>query len=142
MVDENFFMNKKKLKEIFIDDNHQISMEEIYSFIKDKKDFIFKMIKENKSFEYSVNKNAPNIKLTNFKSNGFNLLLENGQTIFCLYSAKELIFNNNGENEIYEIFCKKQFEKIPSMIGLESPILEYNNRQDAYTYLNFLRIKK
>ena len=142
MVEENIFMNKKKLKEMIIDEKNQISMEEIYSIIKDNNDYILEMIKENKSMEFNVSKNSHYIRLTNFKLSGFDLLLENRHSIFCQYSANELIFDNNGENEIYEIFCRKQFEKIPLMIGLKNPILEYNNRQDCYTYLNFLRIKK
>ena len=75
------------------------------------------MINGKQSTNCNVNKNVPNIKLTNFKLAGFHLLLANVNSISCKYEVKELIFNNYEENEIYEIFFKKQFEKIIAWIG-------------------------
>ena len=125
---------------MIIDEKSQISMEEVYSLIEAKMNSLVDYIDKQMPVEFEVSPNSPNIKLTNFTRYGFNLLLENGNSISCDYSPQKLFYLNNSVTEIYDIFCEEQFDNIPDMIGLKNPVLECKDKQGVYDYISFRKL--
>ena len=154
--------NMQKENETIYDNKHYLiempvignaSMRTIYGIIQTQYHEINNSIAKGEPLEIYVNKfpkiynYKPNdeetAKLYNFTNISFMLEYQKNQKIVkldCERNFYNLFYKGKKNEEKFEIFCREQFEKIPTNLNIPKPILESDGITYKYSLFKFRNI--